>query len=221
MIKGIIFDFDGIIVDSETTELLAWKKVYSKYNQEFPEEKYKQAIGSIYNDPFPFNNLEKLTNKELDQVQIFNQVRSHANLLLEDEHILPGVMDYLIKAKSADLSLRVGLASSSKGEWVFHHIDRLGIRHYFDCISVLEDVSKPKPDPELYLRTLTNLNIIGSEAIALEDSFNGILAAKQAGIYVVAIPNQATNSMNFDKADLLVNSLAEISLPDLISFFTR
>jgi len=218
MIKGLVFDFDGIILDSETTELLAWKEVYSQYGQEFPEEKYKQAIGSIYNDPFPFINLEELTNKKLDQVQIFDQIRSRANDLLENEHMLPGVVGYLDSAKSMDL--KVGLASSSKGEWVFHHIDRLGIRHYFNCISVLEDVSNPKPDPELFLRTLSHLGISGLEAIAFEDSFNGTLAAKQAGMHVVAIPNQATSSMNFEMADLVVGSLADLPLSDLISFFT-
>lgn len=219
MIKGLVFDFDGIILDSETTELIAWKEVYSQYNQEFPEEKYKQAIGSIYNDPFPFINLEKLANKKLDQVQIFDQIRSRANDLLENEDMLPGVMEYLNSAKSN--GLKVGLASSSKGEWVFHHINRLGIHHYFDCISVLEDVTNPKPDPELFLRTLSHLGISSLEAIALEDSFNGTLSAKQAGMHVVAIPNQATSSMNFDKADLVISSLADLPLLDLISFFTH
>jgi len=217
MIKGLIFDFDGIILDSETTEIIAWKEVYEQFGQIFPEEEYKKAIGSTYNDPMPFINLEKLINTKLDQVQIFDQIRARANDLLENEHTMPGVMEYLDAAKK--LNLKLGLASSSKGEWVFHHLDRLEIRHYFDCISVVDDVFKPKPDPELFLLTLNQLNIFGNEAIALEDSFNGVMAAKKAGMIVVAIPNEATSSMNFDAADLVLNSLEDLPLLDLINTF--
>ena len=128
---------------------------------------------------------------------------------------MPGVEKWLSDAQR--LGLKVGLASSSERNWVMEHLTRLSLYPHFDCIKCCEDVTRTKPYPELYLSVLDALGIMPEQAIALEDSSNGIQAAKNAGIFSVAIPNMITNNFSFDHADLQLASLMDIELTHLIA----
>jgi len=214
-IKGIILDFDGLILDTETPELKSWESIYQEYGISFPIEEYKKNIGSIYNDNAPIQYLtEKLGIDEITPLEIrqkFNELKSH---LIEKELLLPGVLDYLNDA--ALLGLRIGLASSSDSIWINYHIDRLRLRNYFNCILTKDDVKKVKPFPDIYLLSLSRLGLNKSEVIILEDSLNGVSAAKSAQLFTVAIPNQVTKNFNFEKADMVLGSLSDISLNELL-----
>jgi beta-phosphoglucomutase-like phosphatase (HAD superfamily) len=130
------------------------------------------------------------------------------------EPILPGVKDYLDDAKQ--LGLKLGLASSSSHNWVDGHLSRLGLISYFDCIKCSDDVKDVKPDPELYQSVLDALDLRADEGIVLEDSANGILAAKQAGLFCIVVPNPMTNHLSLDLADLRLTSLTELPLEKLL-----
>ncbi len=217
MIKGIIFDFDGLICDTETPELKAWGELFAEYDQPFPLNEYLKTIGSIYNDDKPVLILKELVDFPIDAEKLTSDFLVLKRKLMDQEPLRPGVLSYLHKAKQGGFKL--GLASSAPDEWVIHHVNRLGIIHFFDCIKTSEDVKKTKPDPELYIRTLKCMQVFPHEAIALEDSPNGINAAIQAGVNVVAVPNSVTRIFNFDSADLVVDSLEDLCFEDLLTHF--
>ncbi len=112
--------------------------------------------------------------------------------------------------------MKIGLASSSTGDWVSGHLARLGILDRFDCIRCRGDVAHAKPQPDLYLAVLDCLRLGSSEAIAIEDSPNGVTAAKQAGLRCVAIPNPITARLDLTQADVVIGSLAEVTLTQLL-----
>ena len=130
------------------------------------------------------------------------------------QQLLPGVRRYLDEA--GRLNLATAIASSSSRHWIDEHLGSMGIKDRFDVIVCRDDVKKTKPDPELYTMAVDRLGITPVEAIALEDSSNGLAAAKAAGLYCVAVPNGMTASMDLSRADLTLTSLEEMPLAELI-----
>lgn len=213
-IRGIIFDFDGLICDTESTELHAWEKLYAEYHVPFPFEEYQKTIGAVHNDETPLHMLINSVGEKISSMEVWNKFLAHRKQLNEMEPMRPGVLDYLNAAKS--ISLKIGLASSSPISWVGYHLDRLGIKNYFECIRTFEDVHQTKPDPQLFLLALECLKLASGETIALEDSINGVIAAKTAGLITIAVPNTVTGRFNFENADLTISSLEDVSLIELI-----
>lgn len=115
------------------------------------------------------------------------------------------------------MKLGLAVASSSPHSWVDTHLTRLGLLDRFDAIICVDDVGVAKPDPGLFLRALVSLGVTRDEVIVFEDSPNGVRAAKRAGIFCVAIPNPITSLLAFDRPDMRLNSLAEISLEELLN----
>jgi putative hydrolase of the HAD superfamily len=216
-IKGIIFDFDGLIIDTETPEFRAWENLYRNYDQVFPAEVYLNGVGSAYNDPAPLNHLLELMNGQLTRTRIMDELNEIKSVMFDQESLRPGVLEYLKDAKR--IGIKIGLASSSERAWIDHFIVLHRIDLYFDCIRTLENVARPKPDPELFTQSVRCMQIEPDEAIALEDSYNGIVAAKQAGLYAVAVPNPVTMHSDFSQADRILNQLSDISLEELIAQF--
>jgi HAD superfamily hydrolase (TIGR01509 family) len=134
--------------------------------------------------------------------------------LVADQKVLPCVLDYVADARR--LGLRPGVASSSSRDWVAGHLERMGLLARFDALACRGDVPRTKPDPGLHLRVLEALEVRPEEAIALEDSPNGIAAAKAAGLFCVAVPNDLTRGLTLSGADLRLGSLAELPLPQLL-----
>lgn len=110
----------------------------------------------------------------------------------------------------------MGVTSSSSPDWVDGHLARLGLSAYFNCVECANDGVPAKPDPTLYLRALTALGVRADEAIAFEDSANGVMAAKRAGICCIAVPNALTRELDLAHADLRLKSLAKLSLEALL-----
>jgi HAD superfamily hydrolase (TIGR01509 family) len=218
-IKGIIFDFDGLICDTETPELRAWEALFNDYSLIFPFDRYKQTIGSVHNDETPFILLEDMLAQPINRVKTKEKFTYVRNNLIELEPIRPGILDYIKKANA--YQLEVGLASSSPRAWIDYHLNRLKISDCFGCIRTFNDVSKTKPDPELYLKTLDCMNLKPNEVIALEDSPNGVAAAKKAGVFVVVFPNEVTGNFDFDNADLLIDSIEDMPFDYLIKLFSN
>jgi len=125
------------------------------------------------------------------------------------------VSAYITEAKRRGLKLAV--ASSSSHSWVDSHLDRLGHREDFEVIKCRDDVPHAKPAPDLYLAALAALGLDASEVIAFEDSINGSLAAKRAGIFCVAVPNSFMRADNFEHVDLRLDSLAAVPLAQLLA----
>ena len=135
--------------------------------------------------------------------------------LLNDAPVLPGVVDYLDAADRRGMKLAV--ASSSSRDWVEGHLTRLGLIQRFEAICTKDDVPRVKPDPALYLLAAERLGVSVQRALVLEDSRNGLLAAKAAGVRCVVVPNAVTSGLNFDEADYWLMSLDEMSLDNLLA----
>ena len=213
VVKALIFDFDGLILETEGPDYQSWDEVYRSYGCSLPLEKWVECIGSM--DTFDPNlYLEQQLGRPIDRKEIRARRRARQVELLANQTILPGVEDYITAARR--LGLKLGLASSSSREWVIGHLSRFGLEASFDCIKCGDEVIRTKPDPALYLSALQGLEIEPHEAIALEDSPNGCLAAKRAGIFCVAVPNRMTQNLVFDSVDMRLTSLAQLPLEELL-----
>ena len=212
-VRALIFDFDGLILDTEVPDYQSWSELYQTYGCVLSLEKWIESIGSM--DLFdPYADLEQQLGRPVDRVEIQAMRKARVRELVARQKILPGVEQYIGTAKR--LQLKLGLASSSSQSWVMGYLSDLGLADKFDCIRCRADGIRSKPDPDLYLAALHELGIEPYQAIALEDSRNGVLAAKRAGIFCVAVPNTLMRHLTFEHADLRLGSLDELPLEDLL-----
>ena len=214
MIKALIFDFDGLILDTESPDYRSWQETYRAHGCSLPLAKWAGWIGST--SAFdPYGYLEQQLGQPVDRAAVRAQRRARFAELMALQSLLPGVERTILEAKR--LGLKLGVASSASGAWVLGYLGQLGIETQFDCIKCADDVEYVKPDPALYLAALRALQVKAHEAVALEDSPNGVLAAKRADIFCVAVPNWLTRQLSLDLADLQLSSLAELPLDRLLS----
>ncbi len=216
-IKALILDFDGLILDTEYPEYLSWYEIFQDYGLEFSASEWAAYIGrgaeeAIYT---PYDMLEERTGLLIDRTAIRNRRRFRFNELMSAEEVLPGVIDLIKTAR--ELNMKLAVASSSDQSWVKSHLSSLNLIQYFDVIRCGNEVLHRKPNPELYLSVLDALAIACHEAVAFEDSPNGIAAAVAAGILCVAVPNRLTIHGNIKAADVVVESLKDFSLRSLLS----
>lgn len=214
--KALIFDFDGLILDTETPDYHSWQKVYQAYGLELPLDLWLTFVGGTSETTFePHDYLEKKLNSKVDREQIWVSRRKSYLNHLEDLPVMPGVKELLDASKLRGLKLAV--ASSSPENWVSGHLTRLELSAYFDAIVTADDVEETKPNPALFLLAAEKLGVQPNEAIVLEDSPNGVNGAKRAQMFVVAVPNSITAGADLSAADLLLPSLDQITLDDLLA----
>jgi HAD superfamily hydrolase (TIGR01509 family) len=220
VIKALIFDFDGLIMDTESPAVDGWKIIYAEYGQEFPLQAWIQAVVGV--DAANFDaaaHLAALTGQSLDLEALRSRALAYRLQVQSTLPPLPGVHDYLQTARR--LGLRRAVASSSTHARVEGYLHQLGLFDEFDVIICREDVSHIKPDPELFLKACDTLKLRTDEALVFEDSPNGILAANRAGMHVVAVPNPITAQATIEGASLRLSSLADMPLEDLLRQFER
>jgi beta-phosphoglucomutase-like phosphatase (HAD superfamily) len=217
-IRGLLFDFDGLLVDTETPSRLVWEELYSEHGHELPRDQWATLVGTI-GAPFdPLGHLEELVGRSLDRDALHARRRTREFELIDLEELRPGVERYFADAER--LGLCTAVVSSSDDEWIERHLGRLGHLEGLDAIVAANgDTARAKPRPVLYLDALVRLGLEPGEAIAFEDSPNGVTAAKAAGLICVAVPNPITATLALDHADLVLESLADLPLPDLIGRF--
>lgn len=213
MIRALVFDFDGLILDTETPLIDAYARVHATHGVAFDRAIFLQSVGHADYAFDPWHGF----SPHADRAGLELECRTSKNEILLSRPILPGVVTLLEGAKQA--GLRVGLASNSEHSWCDPHLERLGLRHYFDFLACREDVPSPKPEPDLYRLVLNRFGLRGHEAIAFEDSHTGSLAAKRANLWAVVVPNESTAHHDFNHVDLKANSLAELKLEELVKRF--
>jgi HAD superfamily hydrolase (TIGR01509 family) len=217
-IRGLLFDFDGLLVDTETPSRLVWEELYREYGHELPQDRWATLIGTI-GAPFdPLGHLEELVGRRRDEQALTTRRRAREFELTDLEELRPGVEEYFAEAER--LGLRTAVVSSSDDDWIARHLGRLGHLEGLDTIVAANgDTARAKPRPDLYLEALDRLGLEQDEGIAFEDSPNGVTAAKAAGLVCVAVPNPMTATLALDDADLVLESLADISLHELLEGF--
>jgi HAD superfamily hydrolase (TIGR01509 family) len=221
-IHALLFDFDGVILDTETPEVQVWKRIYAEYGFEYPVERALGTIGYLGYPAFdPAVTLHEWTHDSLDPKALYARHRKESDALIEQEAVGAGVLDIIAEARR--LGLRVAVASSSPRTWVEPHLARLGLTGHFDRI-VTSDYVAPghvKPHPDIYMKALELLAVNAAQAIAIEDSLPGIQAAQAAGIFTVAVPNPVTALVDLSRANLVVKSLSAVPLQDLLERAAR
>jgi HAD superfamily hydrolase (TIGR01509 family) len=215
--KALLFDFDGLILDTETPEYHVWQAIYREHGFELPDDEWGKIVGGYGISRFDAaDHLSLLSQGRLDSVFLRDRHRSESHAITITQAVLPGVLDYLQGAKQ--FGLKLAIASSSPHSWVDTHAGRLGVFDYFDEVICADDVSpgRTKPNPDLFLLALDRLQVRANEAIVFEDSPNGIRAARSAGIFVVAVPNAVTSQLSMENANLTLRSLTDLSLAALL-----
>ena len=214
LINALIFDFDGLILDTEEPIYRSWAEVYAANGVPLPFEQWVKTVGSNNQEFHPQHHLEERLGRPLTQEEIERRIARRVELVLA-KPLLPGVAELARAAKAQ--GMKVGVASSSSRDWVRGHLERLGILDLFDCLCSRDDVEHVKPEPDLYLAVLACLGVNAYEAVALEDSPNGIRSAKRAGLSCVAVPNPITAGLDLSEADLELSSLSGVTLPQLLN----
>lgn len=217
-IRGLLFDFDGLLVDTETPSRLAFEELYRDHGHELPLDQWSTLVGTI-GAPFdPVGHLEELLGRTLDRDELAEKRRAREHGLADLEELRPGVENYFVEAER--LGLKTAVVSSSDNWWIERHLGRLGRLEGLDALVAANgDAARAKPQPDLYIEALEQLGLEPHEAIAFEDSPNGIRAAKAAGLACVAVPNSITAALALDEADLVLESLADVPLPQLLERF--
>ena len=217
-IRGLLFDFDGLLIDTETPSRLAYEELYREHGHELPFDKWATLVGTIGAPWDPDAHLEELVGRPLDRAAIAQRLRTREHELCDLEDLRPGIEDYLAEAERRGLA--TAIVSSSTREWIARHLQRLDREQIWDAIVAADgDRRRAKPQPALYVEALEALGLQSHEAIAFEDSLNGIRAAQAAGIFCVAVPNPITETFALEEADLLLGSLEELPLGELLERF--
>ncbi|WP_078544740.1 HAD family hydrolase [Litchfieldia alkalitelluris] len=216
MYKAVIFDFDGLIFDTESVHTAIYQEMFESHHLEFPFEEWIQNIGT--QSDFSIYDLLEKEIKQIDRAQLKKMNKEKLETRLNLLKVRPGVEDYLKEAQ--EMNLKIGLASSSSYKWVSDHLNRLGLLHYFECIKTSDDVAEVKPNPELYLLAAKELGVEPRYCIAFEDSANGSLAAKRAGVTCVIVPNETTKHLTFPEVEYRLDSMADCKLGDLVGKLT-
>jgi HAD superfamily hydrolase (TIGR01509 family) len=213
-VRALLFDFDGTMVDTESVDWRSWEEVFAQHGVEVPRERFLLRIGTL-NGPDELDELDALLDTPVDREAVQAARRARERELIAEEPLRPGVDRLLDEA--AELGLKVAIVSSSTRDWVQSHLERLAIEHHVVFVHCADgDRDRCKPSPVLYLEALEELGVGAGEAIALEDSTNGIAAAKAAGIFTVAFPNPVTSGSDLSSADLVVHSLEDVTLRSLL-----
>ena len=210
----IVFDFDGLILDTESVAFETWSSIYRSYGAELPIEEWAKCVGTT-NWAFDVEGyLEERVGHRLDRAELNRRYHELGQAALKDLQPRPGVLDYMEEART--LKIPIAVASSSHQDWVLGHLSRFGIADRFHSIRTADDVQNVKPHPELYELTTTFMGVRPHRALAFEDSPHGVTAAKVAGLYCVAVPNPITRHFPLTHADRRIESMADIRLRDLL-----
>lgn len=205
-IRALVFDFDGLILDTETCHHLSVSEQFVAHGVELSQEEWMARLGRADN-PHWIELLEQTTGRVVERDGIVEVHRVRYRELVHAEDVRPGVVELLEEARRSGVA--VAVASSSDREWVEGHLRRLDLFEYFHAVRTRDDVARGKPHPDLFLAALDALGVPATQAIAFEDSHNGSLAAKAAGMYTVVVPNDLTRVQDFAHVDLVLDSLVD------------
>jgi HAD superfamily hydrolase (TIGR01509 family) len=206
--SAIFFDFDGILVDTEWAIYQAWKRTFAAHGQLLPLDIYTRCIGSDFATWSPKIHLEELTGKAFDWHDL--DQRRQAEIMKELAHAGPmhGAENLLSHLTQAGMPMAV--VSSSSHDWVDGWLTRTSLGRFFTHRICRGDAPKIKPAPDLYLQAATTLSVSPEHCLVIEDSLNGIKAAKAAGMSAWAVPNRVTDALDFSSANRVFRSLDEV-----------
>ncbi|MEU4560703.1 HAD-IA family hydrolase [Actinoplanes sp. NPDC023936] len=213
-IKALIFDFDGLLMDTETTLLNSWRWEWRRHGLELDPAGFFADHGGDINES-RYAALAAAAGAGYDRETshaLRTAYRAELNAALKPA---PGITGWLDRA--ADLGLRLAVASSSPLWHVGAMLDQAGLRSRFEVLATGEEVAAHKPDPAVYLLALERLGLPAAAAAAFEDTAHGVAAAHAAGLRCVAVPNPHADHARFAAAEVLLSSAADMSLDEVLT----
>jgi beta-phosphoglucomutase-like phosphatase (HAD superfamily) len=219
MLKAVIFDMDGVLIDSEPFHLVVNEKIFANLGINLSEEEYHSFIGTTHKDMW--STIKKRYNLPQSVPELVNMQVSGNIDYIKNEEIEPikikGVSRLL--SKMAHENIKIGIASSSPTEVIELVINKLGISGYFSAITGGEEIEKGKPAPDIFLRAAKRLNVKPPDCLVVEDSKNGVLAAKAAGMKCIGFQNPNSGNQNLEKADLIIDRYDFVKISTLKNLF--
>ncbi len=219
MIKAVLFDMDGVLVNTETFYIQALIEILlEEIGVNLTEKEVGKYAGLIYTEKL--KGIFKERNIKGDPYEIAEKSRRRFLQIIKGKiELLPGAKDLLDQLFSSEIKL--GLVSSSKRMVVDLVLKETKVHDFFDVIVTQDDVKNLKPHPEPYLLASRKLNVKPEECVVIEDSEHGILSAKSAGMKCIALANPHLPVSKYSKADLVVRELMEIKLETILSLVER
>ena len=211
MIKAFIFDMDGVIVDSEPLHFELNRRILRDFGLEIPDEVFHNYVG-ITNEEMWTDFIERYRlNTTIKELQAKEDLLKKE--VFKDLQPIKGIPELLANLKRDGIA--IGLASSSSREFIEMVLEKLGIRHYFQAIVSGRELTRSKPDPEIFLRTAALLNVEPADCLVLEDSKHGVEAAKRAGMKCIGYQNPNSGPQDLSRADKIVHTLENLDYRDL------
>jgi beta-phosphoglucomutase family hydrolase len=214
VIKAVIFDMDGVIVESEPVHIRAEKQTLQKYGIRTSSEELQKYTGTTAK--FMFEDLIKKYGLAATSEEMFDEKEEIMFKLLEDNaQPTKGVLELIknLKAKKTKL----GIASSAHRKLIDYFLSRLEIEHLFDVVISAEEVRHSKPDPEIFLKAASELGVLAAECVVVEDAGLGVEAAKKAGMKCVGYRNLHSGNQDLSKADVIVDDFSKLGAQRLLS----
>ncbi|MFL5767368.1 MAG: HAD family hydrolase [Actinomycetota bacterium] len=216
-LNALLFDFDGTLWDSESAVLDAYRQLYAKYGHDLPSEDWARGVGTLGGFD-PVADLEARLGRALEEGIAGDAGWDRVVGSLEHVGLRPGVRAYIDDARTRGIALAI--VSSNERDWVEHHLKRMEVADVWDAVLTADgDETRAKPSPVLYSEALDLMDVGAESAAAVEDSPHGIAAAKAAGLYCVAVPNEVTATLDLSAADIVVGSLVDLPFEELLRRF--
>jgi beta-phosphoglucomutase family hydrolase len=213
MIRAVIFDMDGVIVDSEPMHIEAEKQTLLKHGVKITTEELRTYTGTTAE--FEFNDLIRKYKLNTTAETLFSEKEDILFRLLEERtEPTKGVIDLIKNLKQHGFKL--GIATSGHMKLAHYYLDKLGVEPLFDTVVCAEDISRSKPDPEIFLKAAQRLGMEPAECIVIEDAKLGIEAAIKAGMKCIGYSNPNSGNQDLSKADWVVSDFTRLDLQRLL-----
>jgi HAD superfamily hydrolase (TIGR01509 family) len=218
-VRALLLDFDGTMLETESSSYGSWRELLAEHGYELTPETWSAAVGTIGGvDPIAL--LEEHLGTTVDRDALEARARERHMETLSEEQLRPGIQQLVDEAHERGIA--TAIVTSASRWWVTSHLQRLGLEDEWDVIvSADKDPERAKPAPVLYLEAARELDVQPAEAVAIEDSPNGVTAARRAGMQVVAFPNPITSAMDLSHADAIVEDLDGLGLDGLLDRIGR
>ena len=219
-VEAIIFDCDGVLVDTEYLKFLAWKDALASKNVEFSVEEYMPLIGHSSRNILQM--IRQLKNQDISDDVILLRQEKYRLLQMQGVPAIVPMVEFArrLSQEKRRLGIKLGLASSASTKEIMHNLQQIGLEDAFDLVisgssdldQYIDSEGKNKPKPYIYIEAAKRLNVMPSRCIVFEDTSAGVEAASGAGMIAVAIPNQFTSEQDFSKAITIIGSHANLPL---------
>lgn len=203
---AVLFDFDGVLVDTEWAIYQSWRRVFAAHGHPLPLDIYTRCIGSDFATWSAKTHLQELTGLDFDWHDLDARRQQEILAELSGEPPMPGALELLDKLA---LALPCAVVSSSSHHWVDGWLEKLGLAGYFQTVVCRGDAPRIKPAPDLFLEAAARLGCAAADCLVIEDSVNGLIAAQAAGMRVWVVPNRVTAGLDFAAAERVFHSLAD------------